>query len=156
MKHSGVWLGIDPGQARIGVAACDPAGVLAVPVETVPRQTGDVARIVSIAAERDAVQIIVGLPRSLSGAEGAAAESARAFARSLVAVTDLPVRLFDERLTTVTATRELRAAGRTSRNSRSVIDQAAATVLLQAALDAARDGGASVGELVPTAREGER
>jgi putative Holliday junction resolvase len=145
----GVWLGVDPGQARIGVAASDPERRLAVPVETVPRRRGDVARIAAIALEREASVVVVGLPRSLSGAEGPSAAAARDFARSLAAVCTAPVRLFDERLTTVTATRELRRSGRTSRQSRGVIDESAAAVLLQAALDMARDRDDEVGELVP-------
>ena len=156
MNHPGVWLGIDPGKARIGVAASGADGLLAVPVETIARQRGDVERIVAIAVERGVVQIYVGLPRSMSGAEGAAAVDARVFARSLAAATTVPVRLLDERLTTVSATRELRAAGRSTRNSRTVIDQAAATILLQSALDAARAGDVAVGELVPVTDEAAR
>ena len=144
----GVWLGVDPGKVRIGVAASDPDRVLAVPVETVQRGRADIERIVAIASERGAVQIFVGLPRTLSGAERAAAQDARTFARALAAATKIPVRLLDERLTTVTASRDLRSAGRSVRSSRSVIDQAAATVLLQSALDTTRESRETVGELV--------
>lgn len=151
MSERGVWLGIDPGEVRVGVAASDSEGRLAVPVETIPRAHGDVERILTLAAERGAVQIVVGLPRSLSGAEGPAAARARTFAATLASSTGLPIVLFDERLTTVTASQSLRAAGRTSRNSRGVIDQEAATVLLQAALDTADTASGTVGELVPAA-----
>jgi putative pre-16S rRNA nuclease len=133
-----VWLGIDPGEVRIGVAVSDPHGVLAVPVETVSRKENPVERIVTIATERSAERIVVGLPLSLSGREGAASQKARAFAESLQAATAIPIELFDERLTTVSAARDLRAAGKSPSRSRSSIDQAAATVMLQAALDSAR------------------
>lgn len=134
-----VWLGVDPGDTRIGVSASDPHGILAVPVETVPGDGHAVDRILTIAAERGAQRIVVGLALSMSGRDGAASHKSRTFAESLRAATDIPVELFDERLTTVTAERGLRAAGKRPSRSRSTIDQAAATVLLQAALDAARE-----------------
>ena len=149
MTASGVWLGVDPGDVRVGIAASDPEAVLAVPVETLTRGRRDVERICSIVVERAAVGIFVGLPRSLSGAEGAAAARARQFARELALRTTAAVRMVDERLTTVTATRELQASGRSGRQTRSVVDQAAATVLLQAALDHMAASGSPVGELVP-------
>src|SRR5690606_30440363 len=103
VRH-GVRLGLDPGDARIGVARSDPSGMLATPVETVRRGEGDLARIAAILAEEEAVEVIVGLPRSLSGAEGPAAVKAREFAGQLArVVAPVPVRLWDERLTTVTA-----------------------------------------------------
>ena len=144
----GVRLGIDPGQVRIGVAASDPDGVLAVPVETVPRGDGDLARIAACSVERSAMEIIVGLPRSLSGAEGPAAKAARGFAQQLAATVGVDVRLVDERLSTVSATRSLQASGRDSRSGRAVIDQAAAVVLLQFALDVERSSGRPAGQLV--------
>ncbi len=144
----GVRLGVDPGQVRIGLAASDPDGVLAVPVETVPRGDGDLARIAGCALERAAIEIVVGLPRSLSGAEGAAAGSARAFAQQLADTVPIEVRMVDERLSTVTAARSLQASGRDSRAGRSVIDQAAAVVVLQAALDTERGTGRPPGQLV--------
>ena len=147
----GVRLGVDPGQVRIGLAASDPEGILAVPVETVPRGDGDLARIVGCAAERAAVEIVVGLPRSLSGAEGPAAEGARSFAQQLADAVPIDVRLVDERLSTVTATRSMQASGRDARSSRSMIDQAAAVVVLQSALDTERSTGRPPGQrVVPT------
>ncbi|WP_219471330.1 Holliday junction resolvase RuvX [Nonomuraea rhizosphaerae] len=132
-------IGVDVGSVRIGVARSDPSGLLATPVETVRRGTGDLDRIASIADEHEAIEIVVGLPTSLSGREGAAAGLAREFASSLAArVRPLPVRLFDERLTTVAAQQGLRASGVRAKKQRSVVDQAAAVVLLQDALDAER------------------
>ncbi|HVQ18512.1 MAG TPA: Holliday junction resolvase RuvX, partial [Actinomycetes bacterium] len=107
MSPEGVWLAVDPGAVRIGVAASDREGRVAVPVETVNRGRGDAARILAIAAEREASLIVVGLPKSLSGDEGGAATDAREFATALSRQGTLPVRLVDERLTTVSATRGL-------------------------------------------------
>jgi putative Holliday junction resolvase len=134
---------------RIGVAASDPSGFLASPVETVPRGSGDLDRLAALVAERDAVAVLVGLPRSLSGADGPAAEAARSWAAQLAArLAPTPVRLVDERLSTVAAGRDLRAAGVSGRRARGVVDQAAAVVFLQAALDAERSSGAPAGEPV--------
>jgi putative holliday junction resolvase len=147
--RTGVRLAVDVGSVRIGVARCDPAGILATPLETVKTGRGDVDRIVALVAEYEAVEVIVGLPTSLSGREGPAAESARAFAvrlaRKLPAET---VRLYDERFTTVTASAGLRANGMKAKNQRSVIDQTAAAVLLQAAIDKERLTGNPPGEPV--------
>lgn len=141
-------LGIDPGDARIGVARSDPSGMLATPVETVRRGKGDVRRIHQILAEENAVEVIVGLPRSLSGAEGPAAVKARAFALRLARrLAPVPVRMIDERLTTVTATAMLRDQ-RKGAKQRAVIDQVAAVVILQQALDAERASGLPPGELL--------
>jgi len=149
----GVRVGVDVGSVRIGVAACDPDGLVAAPVETVPRGPGDVARIGELVAERSAVEVLVGLPRSLSGREGPAAVAAREFAERLAgAVAPVPVRLVDERLTTVTAVQGLRAAGVRGRRHRSVVDQAAAVVILQAALDTERSSGRPPG--VPATEDG--
>ncbi|WP_214108988.1 Holliday junction resolvase RuvX [Acrocarpospora catenulata] len=132
----GVRLGVDVGSVRVGVARSDPSGLLATPVETVRRGKGDLDRIAALAAEHEAIEIVVGLPASLSGRESHAAEAARAFAAKLAArVAPLPIRLYDERLTTVTAQQDLRASGVRAKRQRDVIDQAAAVVLLQAALD---------------------
>lgn len=149
--RQGSRLGVDVGSVRIGVARSDAAGLLATPVETVRRGRGDYARIAAIAAETEAFEIVVGLPMSLSGREGKAAELARSFAKALVRRVDaVEVRLFDERLTTVTAEAGLRAGGVRGRDRRSVVDQAAAAVLLQAALDAERSTGCPAGEQVGT------
>jgi putative holliday junction resolvase len=147
--REGVRLGVDVGTVRIGIARSDPAGVLATPAETVRRGRGDLSRIAAIAGELDAIEVVVGLPVSLSGREGPAAVAVRDFADALAGV--LPagaVRLFDERLTTVTAESGLRAGGKDGRARRHVVDQAAATVLLQAALDAERLTGNAPGEMV--------
>lgn len=132
-------LGVDVGSVRIGVARSDPSGLLATPVETVRRGKGDLDRIAAIAQEHEAIEVIVGLPTSLSGREGQAAAIARAFAQDLaVRLAPTPVRLFDERLTTVAAQQGLRASGVKAKKQRGVVDQAAAVVLLQDALDAER------------------
>lgn len=146
----GVRLGVDWGMARIGVAASDPDGLFAHPVETIaPASDRAVvaARFAEIMAEREAVVAYVGLPRHLRGAEGDAAAMARAGAAWLRSqYAGLEVRLLDERMTTVTATRQLQQAGRSARAQRAVIDQAAAVALLNHALDAERLTGRRPGE----------
>jgi len=138
-------LGVDVGSVRIGVASSDPDGVLATPVETVPRArpnkraagpASDIARIAEIVREYEAVEVIVGLPRTLRGENGIAAGVAIAFAESLrTAIAPVPIRLSDERLTTVSAARALRDSGVRARGQRQVIDQAAAVSILQGWLD---------------------
>lgn len=148
MRH-GVRLGIDPGDVRMGVARSDPSGFLATPVETVQRGKGDLARIVEILREEEAIEIVIGLPRSLSGAEGPAAVKAREVAGKLARlVAPIPVRLWDERLTTVTAESMLRQRGKKGAKRRAVVDQAAAVVILQHALDAERSRGRVPGEQI--------
>jgi putative Holliday junction resolvase len=148
MRH-GVRLGIDPGDARIGVARSDPTGFLATPVETVRRGKGDLARIAAILAEEEAVEVVVGLPRSLSGREGPAAVKVREFAAGLARrLAPVPVRLVDERMTTVSAEAMLRDQGRKGGKRRAVVDQAAAVLILQHALDTERATGAAPGEIV--------
>jgi putative Holliday junction resolvase len=120
---------------RTGVAACDGGEVLASPVATLASNEA-VSGVVTIAAEREAVGVIVGLPLSMSGAEGTAAEAARSYAGDLAKALAVPVFLVDERLTTVAAGAALRAGGHDSRSARRVVDQAAATALLQGVLDA--------------------
>lgn len=152
----GVRLGIDPGDARIGVARSDPSGMLATPVETVSRGQGDLDRIAAILEEEAAVEVVVGLPRSLSGGEGPAAAKVREFAVALARRVDpVPVRLCDERLTTVTAESMLRERGKKGAKRRAVVDQAAAVVILQNALDTERARGAAPGELVLVAGQTE-
>ena len=147
--RSGTRLGIDPGDARIGVARSDPSGFLATPVETVRRGKGDLARIARLVREEEVVEVVVGLPRSLSGGEGPAAAKVRAFAGRLAErVAPVPVRLVDERLTTVTAEAMLRDRGRKGQQRRAVVDQAAAVMILQHALDTERATGAPPGEPV--------
>ena len=155
--RAGVRLGVDVGSVRVGVAACDPSGLIASPLETVrrdPRGGADLARIAALAAEHGAVEIVVGLPLSLSGRRGAAAETASAYARELAAaVAPVPVRVVDERLSTVSAHGQLQAAGVRSRARRAVVDQAAAVIILQSALDAERSAGRPPGEVVRQSRE---
>ncbi len=133
---SGVVVAVDVGTVRVGVAASDPHRILASPVETVtaPGQ----ARVAEIVAEREAVLVVVGLPTSLSGASASAsADMARTWVEAFAPlVAPVEVRLVDERLTTVSATAALRASGRSARQSRAVVDQAAAVALLQGVLDA--------------------
>jgi putative Holliday junction resolvase len=149
LVRPGVRLAVDVGLARIGVAGCDPAGLLASPLATVRRGRGDLAELARLAAEHAVIEVIVGLPRGLSGGEGQSAADARGFALALAAlVAPAPVRLVDERFTTVLAHDALRQGGRDSRARRSVVDQAAAAVLLQTALDTERSTGRPAGELV--------
>jgi putative holliday junction resolvase len=148
----GVRLAVDVGSVRVGVAASDPSGTIATPVTVLRRDARanrDVAELAALVREREAVEVVVGLPRSLRNAEGAAAASARAYAVRLVAaVAPVPVRMVDERLTTVEATRGLRAAGHDAKSARGVVDAAAAVVLLQSALDTERRTDAPPGEIV--------
>ena len=152
--RSGVRLGLDPGDARIGVARSDPTGFLATPVETVRRGRGDLGRLRRIVAETEAVEVVVGLPRSLSGREGPSALKVREFAQSLARQIDpVPVRLCDERLTTVSAESMLRERGRKGADRRSVVDMAAAVLILQNALDTERASGNAPGEIVEVSDE---
>jgi len=147
--RAGVRLAIDVGSVRIGVARCDSEGQLASPLTTVPRGRGDLDAIASLAADGELVEIIVGLPVGLSGREGRAAADARAFAGTLARrVAPVPVRLVDERFTTVIAHDALRQSGSDGRARRPRVDQAAAALLLQGALDAERSTGQPAGELV--------
>lgn len=159
----GVRLGVDVGKARVGVARSDPHGMLATPVETVPRDLGgdtDLVRIAQIAADLDAVEVIVGLPLNLRGERTPSTDDAAAFAERLASRLDgdgVPVRLVDERLSTVSAQGQLRQAGKKTKQSRSIIDQAAAVVILQHALDVERARGEAPGHAVaiPEPPEGE-
>lgn len=142
-------LAIDVGDARIGVASCDPDGILATPVETVPGRDVPAAyrRLRQLVEEYEPIEIVVGLPRSLKGGEGPAAVKVRGFVGELARlVSPVPVRLVDERMTTVTASQGLRASGVRSRKGRSVIDQAAAVIILQQALESERVSGRPPGE----------
>ena len=151
MRH-GTRVGIDPGDARIGVARSDPSGFLATPVETVRRGKGDLARLRRIVAdleeETTVLEVVVGLPRSLGGGEGPAAAKVREFAAQLAERVPVPVRLVDERLSTVSAEAMLRDQGRKGSKRRAVVDQAAAVVILQHALDTERASGKPPGEIL--------
>lgn len=149
----GVRLGVDVGTARVGVARCDRDGLLAVPVETVPRGAESVARIVALAAEYEAMEILVGLPVSLAGNDTASTADARGFARETATASGLPVRLVDERLSTVSAHAALRESGRSQRSSRRIVDQVAAVVLLQQAIDVEKSTGTPTGTLVNPSSE---
>ncbi|MCW2558300.1 MAG: yrrK [Mycobacterium sp.] len=134
-------LGIDVGTVRIGVASSDPDGILATPVETVRRDRTDkhVRRLARLVTEMDVVEVVVGLPRTLAERTGPSAVDAIAVADALaVRIAPIPVRLADERLTTVTAQRELREAGIKAKGQRAMIDQAAAVGILQTWLDQRR------------------
>jgi putative Holliday junction resolvase len=135
-------LGIDVGTVRIGVAVSDPDGILATPVETVRRDRGDghLRRLIKLVRELDIVEIVVGLPRTLADRAGASADDAVALATAVAGrVGSVPVRLADERLTTVSAARSLREAGVRARQQRGMIDQAAAVAILQGWLDQRRN-----------------
>ncbi len=152
----GVRLGIDAGEVRVGVATCDPDGILATPVQTVPcaggeptPTDGDIVTIVELTGSLGVVEVVIGWPLLLSGAEGAAALRARRYAEVLAAeIAPVPVRLVDERFTSVDAHRGLRESGVAGRRQRAVVDQAAAVLILQGALDAERGSGRPVGEQV--------
>jgi len=146
--RSGVRLGVDVGTVRVGVARSDFHGMLATPVETVPRGDGDIARIVAIAAELDALEVIVGLPLALSGQRTASTEDATGFAVRLATALEVPVRHVDERLSTVSAQAALRTSGRSSKQGRPVIDQVAAVIILQHALDFERSRESAPGVVV--------
>ena len=147
--RAGIRLAVDVGSARIGVARSDPGGLLASPLATLRRGRGDLGQLAALAREHGAIEIVIGLPTGLSGREGQAAAAARAFAGMLAArVAPLPVRLVDERFTTTLAHGALRQGGRDSRQRRAVVDQAAAAVILQGALDTERATGQPAGDLV--------
>jgi putative Holliday junction resolvase len=132
-------VGIDPGEARIGIAISDEEGSIAFPRETVQARgsTAQVARRVRGALSGDEVSLaVVGLPLRLDGSEGEAARRARAFGEALGEALGVEVVFWDERLTTVAAERSLREMGRRGAKSREVVDQSAATILLQGYLDA--------------------
>jgi putative holliday junction resolvase len=150
----GVRIGVDVGSVRVGVAACDRSALLASPVETLRRDAKggtDLAAVQALVAEREAVEVVIGLPRSMNGSEGPAAATARDYARAVAGlVNPVPVRLVDERLSTVSATRSLieSAPKAGARKRRQQVDQAAAVVILQGALDHERAVGSPPGELV--------
>lgn len=140
-------IGIDLGDVRIGVAVCDPDGILATPSETVPAGTGALARLAAIVEEVGAMECVVGMPIGLSGREGPAAVKVRAICDELsLLIAPVVIRLVDERMSTMTADGLLRQQGRSGVDRRQVIDQAAATVILQTALDAERTRGSAPGE----------
>ena len=135
----GVWLGVDVGTVRVGVARSDPDGMLATPLVTLardPKRGGDFAQLAGLVREHEAAGVVVGLPKTLSGREGVSAQMARSYAQTLAdLITPIPVELVDERLTTVSAERTLAERGIRGRARRAVVDQAAAVEILQHWLD---------------------
>src|SRR5271155_728079 len=133
----GALIGLDLGTKTIGVAASDPDRRVAAPVETIARKrfTLDAERISALAAERRAVGYVLGLPVNMDGTEGPRAQATRAFARNFAKLTDLPIALWDERLSTAAVERALIAADMSRDRRKAVIDQHAATYILQGALD---------------------
>ena len=150
----GVRLACDVGSVRIGLARSDALGMLAVPLDAVPAGDGSQESVAGAVGEWEAIEVFVGLPLQLSGDEGTASAGAREWAARLAELTQVPVRLMDERLSTVQAQRGLQAAGRSTRQSRSLIDSASAVIVLQAVLDQECATGCVPGELV--AGEGSR
>lgn len=144
----GVRLGIDVGTVRVGVARCDIHAMLATPVGTVKRGVDAIAEVLRIMDEIEAMEVVVGLPIALSGAHTASTQDAVNFAEELAAATTIPVRLVDERLSTVSAQMALHSTGKNTRSSRAMIDQVAATIILQQALDVERSSGNPPGELI--------
>ena len=145
-------LGVDVGTVRIGVAVSDPDAILATPVETVPRDKRSgkhLKRLAALVNEYEAVEVVVGLPRTLADRAGSSAHDATEVADRLAArIAPVPVRLSDERFTTVTAQRALREAGVRARGQRSMIDQAAAVGILQSWLDQRRAALPAHGEVL--------
>lgn len=145
----GVRLAIDVGKARIGVARCDADGMLAVPVETVARDSGSVARIAALVAEHAPLEIGVGLPLNMRGEDTPSTTDARRFADELrLALAGTSIRLVDERLSTVSAHSALRQSGRSQKKSRGIVDQVAAVVFLQHAVDTEKTTGRAPGAVL--------
>jgi putative Holliday junction resolvase len=148
----GVRLGVDVGTVRVGVARSDPDGILATPVETLPRADDDSDKraIIALADEVGAIEIVVGLPKSLDGKQRASARAATEYARGLAGLASRSglsseLRLVDERLTSTAAHRSMHASGRSGRRQREVVDQVAAVLILQTALDSERTTGRPAG-----------
>jgi putative Holliday junction resolvase len=143
----GVRIGVDVGQVRVGVAVCDPDGILATPLVTLRRdlnvdidaQPSDIVELARLVDAYQSVEVVVGLPVTLAGRDGPAAVQVRAYADRLAeAISPVPVRLYDERMSTVAATRRLAERGVRGKRQRAVVDQAAAVEILQGWLDAQR------------------
>lgn len=136
-------LGVDFGRARIGLAISDDLRLLAHPLETIPANREAPQRIARIVIERSIAAVVVGIPKHMSGEVGQAAKEALDFAAKLRALLPCPIETWDERLTTIAANRALSAAGKKNRQTRKVIDQVAAQMILQGYLDRANNAGAS-------------
>ena len=137
LPQRGALIGLDLGSKTIGVAASDPDRRVAAPVETISRQrfNVDARRILDLAAERRAAGLVLGLPINMDGSEGPRAQATRAFARNLAGLTELPIALWDERLSTAAVERALIAADASRAKRKNMIDQHAAAYILQGALD---------------------
>ncbi|WP_166972113.1 Holliday junction resolvase RuvX [Brevibacterium atlanticum] len=144
-------LGLDIGSVRIGVAASDPEGILATPLTVVRRKDEPAAlrELSEIVAEYEPIELLAGDPKSLDGAARAAAASALEFARKVASATDTPIRLVDERFTTVEAHHALAAAGKSSRQRREIVDAQAAVIILQNALEFEHNTGVPAGREMP-------
>ncbi|MDN4472784.1 Holliday junction resolvase RuvX [Demequina zhanjiangensis] len=145
-------MSVDVGTVRVGVAASDPDGLMAFPIATVTRSPRAPREVADLIAEREATEVFVGLPRTLKGREGTSAQDARGFAAELAELTDATIRLIDERFSTASASRQMSAAGRSAKAQRQVIDQAAAVVILESALEVQKNGnlGTVTTEVTPT------
>ena len=148
----GVRIAVDVGTVRVGIAATDATATLASPVTVLRRdrrEQRDLDELATLITERGAIEVVVGLPRTLGDKDSASTSDARRYAATLAArIAPVPVRLLDERLTTVSAGPRLQAAGRNTKAARPVIDAAAAVVLLETALERERNTGAPAGEQV--------
>lgn len=152
--RDGVRIGVDVGGVRVGVARCDRAGILATPVATLRRGKDDLTGVVKLARAEEALEVIVGLPLNMDGSEGGNAQDARRWAGKIARrLKSVPVRLVDERLTTVSAHSLLHEAGMRESAHRSVVDQQAAVIILENALDIERRTGRPPGELVGSPEE---
>lgn len=148
-------LALDIGRARVGIAISDAAGILASPSESIARLADDsetVKEILQLVIDNEIVELYIGDPVSLSGEQTSSTADARNFAALLQSATSLPVRLVDERLTTISAARNLRESGKDARASKSFIDSASAVVILESVLQtervSARSAGRAVGDLL--------
>ena len=143
----GVRLAIDWGKARVGVAACDREGLLCYPVTTLATAQQPLHQIVKLIDKYEPIELLLGWPVNLAGQEGPAASAMQQVADQLVAQTSLPVRLVDERMTSATAAKQLAASGKSARQRRAVIDQAAAVAILEQAIAVERSTGRPAGRL---------
>jgi putative Holliday junction resolvase len=148
---TGVRIGLDVGSVRIGVAKCDPHGMLATPLMTISAGSNALTEVEALVAEHEAICVYVGKPINLAGKDTASTQSAIQFAQELATLlkdSNAEVRMIDERLSTVSAQRGMQEAGRSVKQSRDAIDQAAAVIILEHALDSERHANGLVGEVV--------
>lgn len=147
LPPAGALLGLDPGTKRVGVATSDPGRTIATAIDTVPRGTFAQAaeRIFALYDARAGAGMVIGLPLNLDGSTGPSAQAARAFARNIAAFREIPVFLWDERLSTSAVTRQLIAEDATRRQRAAVVDKLAAAYMLQGALDRLKEFGARAG-----------